>query len=86
MLVQEVAQEVAAPQEHASHHKNQKCHISAVYPQELWNARSKKKFQLFCQTYYNRPLFLIEALLIFIKIVHIYLLIKMVTFAQDNIL
>ena len=44
MLVQEVAQEVAVPQEHASHHKNQKCHISAVYPQELWNATSKKKF------------------------------------------
>ena len=39
MHAQEVAQEVLAPQEHASRRKTKKCLVFAVYPQE----HSKRK-------------------------------------------
>ena len=68
MLVQEVAQEVAVPQEHASHHKNQKCHISAVYPQELWNARSKKNSNSFVKRTTIVPYFLLKRCLFLSKL------------------
>ena len=62
MHVQEVAQEVAALQEHASHRKKWKCHIFCglnrhknIETQEVKNVHCKKLENLWCSLpfYYN---------------------------------